>query len=230
MKRFIFVKMKKYIFILLSILVLSSCKKDTTNVNLHYDYFGAETGKYIVYDVKEISHLSNYTKDTINYQLKTVIGDTVHDNSSRIGYKFKRYKRNLPTENWVLKDVWFIIIAENKGELIEENERIIKLVFAPKENKVWNGNAFNTKEEVEYSYEDIHSSMDYNGFHLDSTLKVVQEDVFNMIQYRNKYEVYAKGIGLVKKNYQHLNISNFDVTNISTGKEIFYEMIEYGNE
>lgn len=222
--------MYKYLSLIIVLVVLFSCKKETTKVDLHFDYFGAEKGRYIVYDAREITHLSNGTSDTVNYQLKTVIGDTVNDNSGRTGHKYYRYKRSSSGDNWNLSDVWFILLTDNRGELVEENERIIKLVFAPTPNKTWNGNAFNTNEDMEYSYEDIHEPKTINGIHLDSTLKVVQEDVFNLIQWRKKSEIYAKNIGLVKKHYQHLNISNFNVTNISTGKELFLDMIEYGQE
>lgn len=223
--------MFRFTLVILTALLVFSCKKkEDTNVNLHYDYFGMEQGRYVVYDAREISHLSNGTSDTVSYQLKTVIGDTVHDNSGRIGHKYFRYKRTSPSENWSLSDVWFIIIADNRGELIEENERIVKLVFAPAIHKTWDGNAYNTNGKMEYSYEDIHAPLSLNGIQMDSTVKVVQEDVFNLIQWRKKHEVYAKKIGLVKKHYQHLDISNFDVTDISTGKEYFLDMTAYGTE
>lgn len=222
--------MFRYLIVILSVVFLSSCKKEETQIDLHYNYFGLEQGAYVIYDAREISHLSNNTSDTVNYQLKTVIGDTVHDNAGRVGYKYMRYKRGVPSDDWGLSDVWFIILTDNRGELVEENERIVKLVFAPTSSKTWNGNAFNTNEATEYSYEDIHIPMNLNGIQLDSTLKVVQEDVFNLIQWRKKHEVYAKNIGMVKKHYQHLDISNFDITNISTGKELFLEMVGYGKE
>lgn len=222
--------MKNRLFLIALLLFFVGCKKDSSSVKLHYEYFGVNKGRFVIYDVNEITHLSNGSKEYSDYQLKTVIGDTVHDNSGRLGYKFLRYKRLTSTDNWAIKDVWFIIIADNKGELIEENERIIKLVFAPTSKKTWNGNAYNTKEEVVYSYDSIHKPYKINGLQLDSTLKVVQEDVFNMIQFKKKHEIYAKNIGLVKKHYQDLNISNFDINNVSTGKEIFYNMTSYGVE
>ncbi|MCO5260664.1 MAG: hypothetical protein M9916_11015 [Crocinitomicaceae bacterium] len=222
--------MKYFALILLIAIGLVSCKKETKEVNFHFDYFGDEQGRYVMYDVQEITHLSDGSKNYTNYQLKTVIGDTVHDNSGRIGNKFFRYKRIDPMDEWQLKDVWFIIIADYKGELVEENQRVIKLVFAPTKNKSWNGNAFNTDDALEYTYNGIHEPFNVNGFQLDSTVKVMQEDISNLIQYRKKYEIYAKGIGLVKKHYQHLNINNFDITNVSSGKEIYYDMIGYGKE
>lgn len=223
--------MFRYTTLIIGILCLFSCKKkEDTKINLHYEYFGVEQGRYVVYNAREISHLSNGTSDTVDYQLKTVIGDTVHDNAGRIGHKYFRYKRSSPSESWNLSDVWFIIITDNRGELIEENERIVKLVFAPENYKVWDGNAANTNGKMEYSYEDIHTPLNLNGIYMDSTLKVVQEDVFNLIQWRKKHEIYANNIGMVKKHYQHLDISNFDITNISTGKEFFLEMTAFGKE
>lgn len=222
--------MHRSLFLFTCLTLLFSCKKETSTTNLHYDYFGMEKGRYVIYDAKEITHLSNQSKDTVHYQLKTVIGDTVHDNSGRVGYKYRRYKRATPADEWNLADVWFIIIADHRGELVEENERIVKLVFAPTADKEWDGNAYNTNGELIYGYENLHVPMTINNIQLDSTIKVVQEDVFNLIQWRKKHEIYAKNIGLVRKHYQHLNISNFDVTNVSTGKEFFLEMNQYGYE
>lgn len=222
--------MYKILTLLIAVAFFFSCKKENSTVNLHLDYFGYKQGRFVVYDATEINHLSDGSSDTSTYQLKTLIGDTVHDNSGRVGHKFFRYKRLNASEAWSLKDVWFIILADNRGELVEENERIVKLVFAPTTDKVWNGNAYNTNPYMEYSYDDIHAPFSINGIQLDSTVKVVQEDVFNLIYWRKKHEVYAKNIGMVKKHYQHLNISNFDITNISTGKELFMNMVEYGVE
>ena len=141
----------RYLLLLTGILVFVSCKKETTNkINLHTDYFGVTKGRYIIYDVMEVDHLSNNSKDTSIYQLKTVISDTVHDNAGRVGNKFMRYTRNTSTDNWALKDVWFIILTDNRGELIEENERIVKMVFAPTADKEWDANSFNTLEKSFY--------------------------------------------------------------------------------
>lgn len=218
------------LFIGLSIVFVSCKKKKEPAYKFHYEYFGLKQGRFIIYDAKEIIHLSDGTSDTLIYQLKTVIGDTVHDNAGRVGYKYLRYKRNSSSDSWNISDVWFTILTENRGELIEENERIVKLVFAPTSDKTWDGNAFNNNPKLEYSYTDVHASQSYNGIYLDSTVTVIQEDVFNLIQWRKKSEVYAKNIGLVKKHYQHLEINNFDINNINTGKELFLTMSSYGVE
>jgi len=60
-------------------------------------------------------------------------------------------------------------------------------------------------------------------------LVVEQEDKRNLIEFKRKYEVYANRVGMVKKYYKDLQISNFDTLNIKSGKEIFMTLTNFGN-
>lgn len=207
------------------------CKKDTQKVNMHLGYFDLTPGRYIIYDVVEISHSQGAAgSDTSVYQLKTVIGDTVMDNSGRIARKFYRYTRDNSSETWDLKDVWTTIIADYRAELVEENQRVIKLVFAPTLEKNWNANVYNLQAELDCVYDEIHKSYTVGSNQFDSTITVEQADELNLIEYKRKYEVYAKGVGLVKKHFRDLSINNFDVTDINEGKELFMNFVSTGIE
>ena len=118
----------------------------------------------------------------------------------------------------------------NKAELIEENQRIIKLVFAPTTDKFWNANAYNTYDELNCYYEEIHNPYTVNSQVFDSTVTVEQDDELNLIEYRRKYEVYANEIGMIKKHYRDLKINNFDITDITQGQELFMEVVSFGVE
>ncbi len=207
-----------------------SCKKDQTNYDFHYDYYGLKEGRYIDYDVTEIHHdaTSSIPHDTTHYQLRTLIGDTIIDNEGRVARKFIRFKRNNSIENWSQTDVWTTIIADRKAELVEENQRLIKLVFEPTESKEWNINAFNLFPELNAYYRNIHEKQSINGVSFDSTLVVEQEDFFSLIDYRRKFEVYANNVGLIQKYYKNLVINGFDTLNVQSGDEIFYNCIGYG--
>ncbi len=225
----------KIFIVLISIaflgVVTSQCKKDTQKVNLHFDYYDLSQGRYIIYDVIEISHSQGASgSDTSIYQLKTLIGDTITDNSGRIARKFYRYKRANSSATWVLKDVWMAIIADARAELVEENQRVVKLVFAPTLDKNWNANAYNTMAALDCSYDEIHKSYSVGSNQFDSTITVEQADELNLIEYKRKYEVYAKGIGLVRKHYRDLKINNFDIQNINEGKELFMNFVSTGIE
>ena len=214
----------------LLIVAVVSCKKQDPAPQFHYDYFDLTQGRYIDYEVMEINHDVDQAieHDTSYYQLRTLIGDTAIDNQGRIARKFFRYTRPNSAGTWVLSDVWTALITENRAELIEENQRIIKLVFAPTISKEWNPNAFNIYNEMTSYYRDIHDSQTFGALFFDSALVVEQEDFFSLVDKKRKYEVYAKGIGLVHKYYKDLTISNFDTLNIQKGQELFYTCFAYG--
>ena len=93
----------------------------------------------------------------------------------------------------------------------------------------WNSNQFNPNAANACFY----SSIDYSGsigsFVFDHLAQVEQADERNLVVYKRQFEVYAQNIGLVRKYYKDLNIANFDTLNIKSGKELFMEVIGYGN-
>jgi len=221
------------LLILCSAIIVTSCKKgDNTPVDFHYDYYPIKKGHFIVYNVLEVRHdiQSTNQHDTSIYQLKIVIGDTILDLENEISNRFYRYTRPSDTNAWQIKDVWTTKISGNRAELVEENQRVIKLVFAPTTEKNWNANAFNMFDKLDCYYRDLHQSRVIDGHSFNSTLVVEQEDFFSLIDHRRKFEIYAKGVGLVKKFYKHHEIMNFDTLNIRKGNEIHYNLVEFGQE
>jgi|Laugrefabdmm15dn_1035133.scaffolds.fasta_scaffold04720_3 hypothetical protein len=215
-------------------MLLVACTKDNPNVSLadyHYDYFPVKLGAYWMYDVVEISHDQNAAveHDTISYQLKTEIGDTLIDNEGRITNRFYRYKRNTSFDSWVLTDVWTTILVDNRAELVDENIRKVVLRFPIKANMVWNPNQFNFLASQQAYYEDIHNPNSVSGFSLDSTVKALSVKELSLVSYAHQYEVYSKKIGLVRKYYKDLKISNFDTLNILSGKELYYTLTDYSH-
>jgi hypothetical protein len=223
--------MMKAVLVVLSLtFIFFSCKKDQANFDLHYDYFGLLPGRFVEYNVVEIHHDINQAvkHDTLRYQLKTLIGDTIIDNEGRIARRFIRFKRENPSQDWVQTDTWTAIIVDRRAELVEENQRLIKLVFAPTEEKEWNLNTFNTQNELKAYYRDIHSKVVLGAQTFDSSLVVEQEDFFSLIDYRRKYETYSKHVGLISKYYKDLKIIGFDTSNVQFGKELFYNCYSFG--
>jgi hypothetical protein len=213
---------------------LFSCRKktDTAPIDFQYDYFPINTGHYIEYKVLEIHHdtLAAVKHDTSRYQLRIVFGDTILDLENEIAQRYSRYVRNNSSQNWQFKDLWTTKISNNRAELVEENNRRIKLVFKPSLDKQWNSNAFNTDNPQTFSYSSIDNPLDFNGFYFDKTLTVLEADFTSLIDYQKAYSVYAKGVGLIKKYYKWLEINDFDSTKINSGTEIYYDMINYGQQ
>lgn len=214
------------------IVLVEACKKDSIPVDFQYDYYDLTLGRYIEYDVVEITHDQDAAikHDTSIYYLKTLIGDTVIDLEGRVANRFYRYKKANLTDNWVVSDLWTTLIKDRRAELVEENQRMVKLVFKPSKSKVWDHNAYNIEDEMECFYRDLNDPRVINGLSFDSTITVEQDSFISYIDYRRKYEVYAKGVGLVYKYSKDLKIDQFDTMNVKNGKEVFYKIRAYGIE
>ncbi len=221
-----------YIFIL--VMSILSCGKEDNNKPLEFfeAYYPLESGVYIDYYVQEINHdeLSSVPHDTLYYYLRALIEDTVIDNEGRLAYKYIRKIRIDTSEAWQLSDVWTTLKNENKIELTEENRRKVKLVLPPNDFTMWDANVYNSLSTMNCFYEDIHQPFTVNFILFDSTIRVQTENVLNLVAYKKKYEVYAKHVGLVKKYYKDLVISNFDTLNITSGTELIYNCIDFGIE
>lgn len=219
------------LFIVTAIL-FTACEKELLNPQqfMYSSYYEIKQGRYIDYKVTEITHNKDATvkHDTANYFMRCVIGDTFIDNAGRVAYEYIRYKRFTESEPWAQSDLWSTIVENNKAELVEENQRIVKLFFPVSKFTEWDANMFNSDSKMNCAYKNIHKAKTYNGLSFDSTLVVNQDSTRNLIQYKRKYEVYANHLGLIKKYYKDLSISNFDTLNIATGKEIFMEIINFG--
>ena len=205
----------RLILINLSLLVgvaFVSCEKSTKveASNLYKSYYDTTQGRYIEYRVLEIIHdeSAQNQHDTLNYFLRVQIEDTIIDNLGRVNRKYVRYKKMISNDPWQISDVWMTIIDGVNAELVEENQRIVKLKFPVNEFTNWNANIFNLDEKLDCYYENLHQSRSINGLYFDSTLTVNQGFVRNFIRYFKKNEVYANGIGMISKYYKDLNISN----------------------
>lgn len=215
------------------LLFLLACEKDTTEeISFDYEYYDLTPGRFCIYNVVDIEHDENQAVqyDTTYYQLKTVIGDTFIDNSGRITRKFLRYTRDSIQDNWLLKDVWTTLIENNKAELVEENQRIVKLVFKPTYEKVWNINMFNVSSKINAKYAAIDQPFTIGNQVFDKTLKVDIQNFFSLVDDRVKYDVYAKNVGLIYKYFKDNTIANFDKNTIKKGKELYYTLVSYGIE
>ncbi|MGV3632520.1 MAG: hypothetical protein ACO1O6_15030 [Bacteroidota bacterium] len=220
-----------FVFGFILLFTLGSCKKDDNDVDFHHEYFPMETGTFAEYTVTRIFHddVSNI-HDTTVYQLKTVVSDTVIDNEGRVARKFERYVYDDLLQEYKIKDVWTVIIDQERLEVVEENQRVIRLVFAPTLSKEWDMNAFNSYDPVMLYYKNIHKPYTVGAQTFDKTVTVEEDSTLNLIQYKRKYEVYAQEVGLIRKHYQDLTINDFDPSMPIKGEEIFYSIVNYGKE
>jgi hypothetical protein len=229
--------MKNYqlLHVICSLILLAGCKKNP-DPDFHFDYFGLEEGRYVVYDVVDITH--NYgdqiPHDTSVYQLKTYWAGEYIDDQGRTAREFWRYTRDSITGAWEFKDIWTGIIDGIRAELIEENQRRVKLVFAPTLQKLWDANAYNMQPELGCYYRNIHQDTIVNGVYFESTIVVEQESNIpnSIIDTLRMYETYAKGVGLVSKYSKDIHFQYDSLVGwyLDKGNELYYNYVTTGFE
>lgn len=219
--------MKKILFILIPLFFFTFCKKKekAEAVNFHYDYMPTNIGQWNEYEVTEIIHTSTGVHDTNNYYLREIVTEEITPNK----YRLERFWKNDLSDNWTIKDVWTREKTNSIFQQTEENVNYTKLIFPIKANQYWNGNAYNSQEELNYEYDLVHQAYTLDNLNFDSTVTVIQLDNVNAIEYQKAEEVFAKNTGLIYKSNKDLSINFFDVTDINEGTELEMKLINYGN-
>ena len=210
------------------VLLFAACKKTDvfTSAPLE-DYLNPQVGKYIIYRL-DSTKFTNFGQNTIKiqYQAKDEIDAAITDNLGRPAFRVIRYLRDTAgLAPWTPNSTYMIVPAKNSVEVIEDNFRYLKLMLPVKEGFNWKGNTYislySNDQNWEYAYLDdwdyTYENVDmpftvFNNQVVDTTLTVNQRnEVSGQPNDPNYYseinfslEVYGKGIGLVYKDFLHM--------------------------
>lgn len=224
--------MVKYVsgFVLAS-LIFISCKKENDNFTSASlaDYYPLMVGKYITYDMDSTVYYINFgsAASLVHYQAQDRVEAQITDNLGRPAYRVQRYLRKDSSQAWVPSNTFIVVPTENSVELIENNLRFLKLELPIKEDFTWKGNSYLAPHVYDdlndfasdfsagwdYIYDSVDVPLSINSLSFDSTIKILQDDEsigIDPSQPANPYqertfavEKYAKGIGLIYKEFLH---------------------------
>jgi len=204
----------------LLLVLLAACRKDDSpsETDFAYEYYPTAVGHWVEYDVEEIlfDDFDTSKVDTVRYQLREVVAEQFLDGEGREAQRIERFTRANDTTAWSIKNVWFGNTTTTTAERVEENARYIKLVFPPKVDKTWNGNAFNILDEQEYEVTAYDEASSLNGLDFAKTLTVVQVDDSIIIEQKKAVEKYARDVGMIYRQYIFLKTQLVDSGIIST--------------
>ena len=213
------------LLIVISSAVFSACNKDAEVLDLPSvnDYHPLQVGKYVTYSLDSTIFINFGAKDTvIKYQVKHEVDGQMTDNLGRPAYRIVRYIRKTAANPWTPDNTFMAVPTDFAMEFIENNMRFLKLKGPIRDAFSWKGNSYidtyslnsNVKylDDWDYTYEDVNTSQTVGAFNLDSTLNVNQRDeIIGNPNDANSYseinfgaEKYAKGVGLVYRNFLHI--------------------------
>jgi len=190
-------------------------------MELGYDYFPINEGSYIIYQVDSISH--GATNQEFQFEIKELAQEYFIDDEGMAAMRLERYKRADQNAEWQLTDVWTEKRTTTNAQRVEENRRVVNLVFPVENGKIWNGYAYQTTAQ-DFSMKNVHRPYTMEVLSFDSTLKVVQKNQVSLIREQVAFEVYAKGVGLVHKKLVDISTQS----GVSTGITVEMKAVEYG--
>ena len=214
-----------FLITILTALIFASCKKnsDVLPVASINDYAPFTVGKYITYNLDSTVFINFGTKDTvIKYQVKHMVDAKITDNLGRPAYRIIRYIRKTAANPWNPDNTFMAVPTDFAMEFVENNMRFLKLKAPVRDGFSWKGNSYidtyslnsNVKylADWDYIYDSVNNKKTVGTFTLDSTLHVAQRDEVignpadaNSYSERNfSSENYAKGLGLVYRNFLHV--------------------------
>ena len=195
--------MKKYQifgFVILCIWLISACKKDGNTIVIDdptLSYFPIDSGLTRYYQIDSV-YWDEFAqiRDTIHYQLKEVIAGSFIDLTGRWVQRIERFKMNQQGQ-WIIYSVGTSFRDNQSAESVENNIRILKLVFPATLGFSWNGNTYNTKNPLNFEYIAVGVPDTTDHFQFDETIKVFEVDELNSrIADLYGMEKYAKNIGM----------------------------------
>lgn len=210
---------------IITAVIFSACKKSTEDFQTSpvSDYYPLAVGKYISYSLDSTVFINFGTKDTvINYQVKHQVDALITDNLGRPAYRIIRYIRKTAANPWVPDNTFMAVPTEFSVEFIENNMRFIKMKAPVRNGFSWKGNSYidtyslnsdvKYLDDWDYTYDSLNTTISLAALTVDSTLKVDQRDeVIGNPNDPNSYseinqgaERYAKGLGLVYRNFLHV--------------------------
>jgi hypothetical protein len=216
--------------LIIGCLFFVSCSKQTEEFQTEQisDYTNLVVGKYITYRLDSLVFKGfSVTPEIHKYQVKHVVDAEITDNLGRPSYRIFRYLRDSSgTQAWQPNGSYLVTPLHDQLEVTEDNLRFIKLHLPFKEGVSWKGGKylpddayhfisnFNSYDDDlndwDYYFDRFESSVNYRNQvytdvwtveEADETVNIPVTDPMMYGSLVRAVEQYAKGIGLVYREY-----------------------------
>lgn len=244
--------MRKSINILFLLFLVIACKKESfqEESDFGYAYQPKQIGYWVEYEVDSLYFndiTSPVTIDTSRFYIREVLESTFLDASGEENIRVELYKKQNFNDAWQIYQVGSVKYTNSAYERYFNDIRLVNLTFPVKTGKEWNGNAYvnvqnestleyldDTKYDWSYEYTLVDLPENVGAFNFDSCATIIQIDDENLFEKKYSKEVYAKNIGMVRKEMIFLNTQSPPtgqtfIERAETGFILEYTLIDYKN-
>lgn len=205
------------------------------------EYFPVKVGNYWIYDVSETTFSNQFVQeaaDSVTYQVRERVDTVFRDQTGELTYKLIRSRRNNASQPWGSDSIVTIQKSMLDLRYTRDNLKTVRMVFPVRENKAWNGNAFNFRDPEEFTYTQVGQAFTLGDTTYQNTLHVVQDYSDNLVELDDRHEVYALGVGMVyKRVIDFIYCTGESGVNCETGerfilygRRIFYKLQAFGHQ
>ncbi|MEZ4721661.1 MAG: hypothetical protein R2813_07295 [Flavobacteriales bacterium] len=206
-----------------------SCKEPQSieSIDFAYSYLPLNVGSYIDYSVDSVVYNDfDQTVTTHRFILRETVAEIFEDATGRQAFRIERSKKHPDSLYFEVSNSYSVVLDKVRAERTIDNRHQMILKFPPKTGESWDGNVFNADDEQDFEYAYVHRPESIGVFTFDSTLRVIQEnDTDNFVIKAFSEERYSTGIGLVYKEFLHIE-TNFD---IDSGLHWTQTILDYSN-
>lgn len=193
-------------------------------VELGQEYFPLDSGIVKIYQVDSISYNDNTQKiDTFQFLLKEEFLGYTNTQGSEQHKIIKRSALFPGGQIWLPRTSLFVLATSINLQVVEDNQRIVKMVFPVGNVQSWNGNSLNNLGRRNFQWQNLYVNKLVADSISKPTISVLEANVTNLIEEIFIRSTYAKNIGLVEFTNNNLNIQSTGVS----GYKVYQKLLSF---
>jgi hypothetical protein len=195
------------IFSVFALLLLESCRREEPAPDINgAAYFPYRPGEERIYRVDSFLHSS--LADSVEYRYRLMKEKVVSDEADLQGVMVNRIERWFSSDSGRTYFFHSLATCSRRADhawWMEENRTWVKLSFPVRQNRSWDGNAYNAGGIRDFRYTRIRGAFNNGVQTFPATIEVqIQADSSFINRYIEK-EVYAEDLGMVYRESVRLD-------------------------
>ncbi|MDN3203591.1 hypothetical protein [Algoriphagus sediminis] len=226
--------MNRLLLISFLAIFLFSCDREIEDpIPLGFEYQPLEVGLFWVYEVNQTIYFGENDFESESFFYRDEVRTFFLNEERESVFVVDRFK-SIDQSNWVRESSFTRHIKDFSFLENRQNQISVNLVFPPSQGTSWDANIYTNQAKDDFEY--VSSISFEQGERSEADLlRVLQNEDDDEITFRdNRYEIYARDIGLVEKYFEVVTYcSRNDCLGdqlIDSGKISFMKLVDYGRE